>query len=142
MHILVTYFSQGGNTRISAEAIVEAAQGQPNEVSIKPIGKLTQVDVNDADVIFIGTWVQGYILFGVKPARAELWVPNLPSIEGKPVGVFCTYAFHPRGSLHKLSDMLAGRGANPVAQHAFHRSNLQQGAEAFVQQTLEAARRR
>lgn len=139
MKVLIIYLSQTGNTRTAAEGIAQAAHEMGHDVDVRTVGGTSQADVDAADVLFIGTWVQGYILFGVKPAKATLWVPNLPSLTGKPVGVFCTYAFHPRGSLGKLANMLRGRGANPVAEQAFHRSHLADGAEGFVQRTLEAA---
>jgi hypothetical protein len=90
--------------------------------------------------VIIGTWVQGFILFGVKPAEASLWVPSLPSLKGKPVGIFCTYLFNPRGSLKTLATMLEARGAAVVAQHAFHRSRPLAGTEAFVQSVLRAVK--
>jgi len=138
MKVLVLYLSQTGKTEAAAEGIAEAAQKLGHEVDVKSVGKVSQADVDGADLLFIGTWVQGLILFGVKPAKADLWVPNLPSLDGKPVGVFCTYAFNPRGSLDKLSDMLRGRGANPVTQQAFHRNKLTEGADYFVNRTIKA----
>jgi hypothetical protein len=95
--------------------------------------------VDKADVLLVGTWIQGFILFDVRPAGAELWVKALPSLGGKPVGVFCTYAFHPRGSLQALGTLLTGRGATIAGERAFHRRRPGDGAAAFVQHVLQAA---
>jgi flavodoxin len=142
MNVLVIYNSRNGNTQDAAEAIAQAADNQfHTTVSTKSVIEVQQADVEQADVIFVGTWVHGWILFGVRPAGAELWVPALPSLEGKPVGVFCTYAFNPRDSLRKLGAMLEERGATLLGQRAFHRNRPDEGAEHFAQSILESAKR-
>jgi flavodoxin len=141
MDILVLYQSRSGHTRAAAEAIAQAARDLNHEVNIKSVIEVRKADVEKAELLFIGTWIQGFILFGVKPAGADLWVPTLPSLEGKPVGIFCTYAFHPRGSLPALGAMLAARGASVLDQRAFHRSRPGDGAESFVQRVSQSAER-
>lgn len=141
MNILVLYQSRSGHTRDTAEAIAQAGRDLNYKVEVKSVIEVRKADVDHADALFVGTWVQGMILFGVRPAGAELWVPALPSLEGKPVGIFCTYAFNPRGSLQALGAMLAARGATILGQHAFHRSRPSDGAEPFVQSVLQSAER-
>jgi hypothetical protein len=87
-------------------------------------------------MLFVGPWVHGMVLFSVRPAGAEQWVPSLPPLSGKPVGIFCTYVFHPRGSLQALDEMLEARGATICAQRAFHRSRPGDGAEELVRSML------
>lgn len=139
MNVLVLYQSRQGHTRKTAEAIAQAARALNHNVNLKSVIEVRSVDVENADALFIGTWVQGFILFGVKPAGAELWVPSLPSLASKPVGIFCTYAFNPRGSLRALEAMLEARGATVVSQRAFHRSQPDNGTEFFVREVLGAA---
>jgi flavodoxin len=138
MNVLVMYQSRSGHTREAAEGIGSAVERLNHTVSVKSVIEVSQTDVENADVLFVGTWVHGLIFFGVRPAEAELWVPALPSLEGKPVGVFCTYRFNPRGSLRKLGTMLEGRGATILGQKAFHRSRTHDGVENFVQRVLAA----
>jgi flavodoxin len=139
MHILVLYQSRSGHTRHAAEAVARAARDLGHSAAVKSVIEARQADVEQADLLFIGTWVQGFILFGVKPAGADLWVPALPKLAGKPVAVFCTYAFNPRRSLDRLSDLLAAQGAVVVGRRAFHRRSPDDGAADFVRQTLSAA---
>lgn len=136
MNILVLYQSRQGHTRQAAENIAQVARGLGHEVTVKSVIEASKADVEKAGALFIGTWIQGFILFGVKPAGAAQWVPALPSLEGKPTGIFCTYAFNPRGSLQAFGSLLAAKGARIVAQRAFHRSRLDEGAEAFVRSVL------
>jgi flavodoxin len=141
MKILVLYQSRSGHTRQAAESVAQAVRDANHDVQIKSVIEVRKADVDNADVLFVGTWVHGLILFGVRPSGAELWVPALPPLTGKPVGIFCTYAFNPRGSLRILADMLAARGAIVVGQHAFHRSRTADGMQSFVQQVLQSAER-
>lgn len=141
MNVLVLYQSRSGHTRDVAEAIAEAARNLNYKVSVKSVAEARAADIENADTLFIGTWVHGLILFGVRPAGAESWVPTLPSLKGKKVGVFCTYAFSPRGSLRSLSAMLAERGATIVGQRAFHRKKLTEGLQMFVQSVLQSPER-
>ncbi len=138
MRVLVLYQSRGGNTRIAAEAVAKAARDEGHTVTTKSVIEVQKSDIENADALFIGTWIQGFILFGVKPAGATLWVPALPSLQGKPVGIFCTYAFNPRGSLQALGELLTAKGAHIVGQRAFHRSSVGEGAQAYVRSVLEA----
>lgn len=138
MNILVLYQSRNGHTRDAAEAIAQSARAMTHTVTIKSVIEVKKSDIETADVLFVGTWVQGFILFGVKPAGADLWVKALPSLAGKPVGIFCTYAFHPRSSLQTLGELLSARGATIVGQRAFHRRNPTDGTESFVRQMLQS----
>lgn len=141
MNVLVLYQSRHGHTRAAAEAIAQAARGLSHDASVQSVIQVSAADIARADMLFVGTWVQGFILFGVKPAGADLWVPALPSLEGKPVGTFCTYAVSPRGSLRALSAMLEARGATIVGQQAIHRRRPSHGAEAFARLVLGQAER-
>jgi flavodoxin len=141
MKALVVYESRAGHTRRAAEAIGQAARDQKCSVTIKSVIEVGKSDVEAADVLFVGTWVHGLILFGVRPAGADLWVPTLPSLTGKPVGVFCTYAFNPGSSLRTLGNLLSAQGARVMAQRAFHRSNPGSGAEPFVRMVLQSVER-
>ena len=139
MNVLVAYQSRGGHTRKVAEAIATAVKAQGHHVVVKPVSEVHTVDVQTANALFIGTWVQGLILFGVRPAGASRWVPGLPALKGKPIGVFCTYDFNPRGALHALATMLQGQGANILGERAFRGSNPVDGAEQFVESVLKVA---
>ncbi|MEK7813101.1 MAG: NAD(P)H-dependent oxidoreductase, partial [Candidatus Desantisbacteria bacterium] len=56
--ILVTYFSQGGNTEKLAEAVAKGAKGAKDEgcaVSLKVVTEVGNNDLVDADGIIVGS---------------------------------------------------------------------------------------
>ena len=55
MKILVTYFSQSGNTEKVAQSIWEGCEGQ--EVQIKPIKEVDPTSLGDYDLIFLGSGI-------------------------------------------------------------------------------------
>ena len=142
MNVLVIYNSRDGHTQELANRVAQSARAQNHDVDVKSVIEVNKNAIEDADFLFIGTWVHGFILFGVKPAGADLWVPSLPPLHSKPVALFCTYAFNPRKSLHTLGEMLTKQGAVIVGQHAFHRNRITDGVDPFVQQSLQAVTHR
>lgn len=137
MNILVLYNSRKGHTQSLAEHIVQIVTEKNHTARMKSIIEVQASDITSADMIFLGTWVHGMILFNVRPAGADLWVKNLPDFHQKPVALFCTYAFNPRNSLKMLGDLLKGRGARIIDQQAFHQKRLTTGLDAFVDRTLK-----
>lgn len=141
MNILVIYNSKNGHTQEVANKIARIARSLNHHAKVKSVAEVHRPDIVIADVIFVGTWVHGLVLFGVRPAGADLWVPALPSFEGKPVGIFCTYMFNPRSSLQMLSKLLEAQGASIRGQHALQRDHVDDGLEAFVEEIIISAHR-
>ncbi len=139
MEILVTYESRGGMTRRTAEAIAAAARGEGHHVVVIPTREATPKAVADADMLFVGSWVEGFVVAGVGPAKAaRRFLAGLASLDGKPAAAFCTYAFSPRGTLATMERALAAAGARVVGKQAFNRRRPEQGAEAFARSVLSA----
>jgi flavodoxin len=140
MKVLVTYESRGGTTRKAAEAVAKSAQTQGHTVAVKALAQVGRDDLAEQDLIFAGTWVEGFVLFGVGPARAaRSLIQAFPPLNGKPVAVFCTFAFNPRGTLGTLKGLLEAKGAKVVGQMAFNRRKPEEGADGFVRDALSAA---
>jgi hypothetical protein len=135
MRVVVAYESMTGNTKRAAELIGGAAQARGAEVAVRPVTQLDLQELADADVVFVGTWTDGFVLFGMRPGRAgRLWA--LPVLDHKPVAVFCTYAVNPGKVLAKEAAILEAKGARVVGSHAFRRTALDAGVEEFVDAVL------
>ena len=135
MNAVVAYHSTTGNTRRAAETIAAKLKTNGDEASIVLVEQLTTADVEAADVVFLGTWAQGLFLIGVRPAGIERWLPALPPLAGKPVGLFATYRLRPAGLLRKFADAVVSKGGRVVAAEAF-RPGDQERIEAFVKTVL------
>lgn len=139
MKVLVGYESRGGRTRRAATAIADACRADGHEVTLLPLAQVGRSEVDQCDVAAFGSWVEGLIFFGVKPARgATRWLDQAPSLAGKAVGVFVTYAVNPRGSLGLLRRGVESRGGKVVAEHGSRRQHPEAGAADFARRLLSA----
>ncbi len=118
--VLVCYESRGGRTEKAAEALAAEFSDAGHRVRTLPIGRVGPLELANADVIVIGTWVEGLVVAKVGPAKAMAdWLAALPRLGGKTVGIFCTFSVAPRGTLPAMRRVLQDKGADVVAQAAF-----------------------
>ncbi len=142
MNVVVLYESLTGNTRKAAELIGGAARAVGADASVRRItaSPLADLDIEElarADVVFVGTWTDGFIVAGMRPGRAgRLW--GLPVLDHKKVGVFCTYAVNPGKTLAKLARIMEAKGATVVARRGFRRDRLSTENPGFVEFVDEA----
>ena len=81
--------------------------------------------------MFIGTWVDGLVLFGHRPGRAGR-IRSMPVIDGKRVAAFATYAIHAGKALDRFARVLDERGATVVRLALLRRDRLEAGIAEFV----------
>jgi flavorubredoxin len=132
---VVIYESLTGNTARAARLIGEAVAGEGVDVTIYPITAIGLKDLAAADIVFVGTWVDGLVLFGHRPGRAGR-IRSMPVIDGKRVAAFMTYAIHAGKALDKFADVLSERGATVVARTLLRRDRLAAGLDEFVLDAL------
>jgi menaquinone-dependent protoporphyrinogen IX oxidase len=137
MKAVVLFESLTGNTRRAAELIGGALQTHEVEVKVRPIDAFDYHEVAVADVVFIGTWVDGFIVAGHRPGRAGK-LHKLPVLDRKPVAVFVTYAINPGKALDRTVRVLEGRGADVIARHQFRRDHIEREVPMFVTDSLNA----
>jgi hypothetical protein len=134
---VVIYESLTGNTARAARLIGEAVAAEGVDVSIYPITDIGLKELSAADIVFVGTWVDGLVLFGHRPGRAGR-IRQMPVIDGKRVAAFMTYAIHAGRALDRFADVLSERGADVVARTLLRRDRLHAGLDGFVQDALAA----
>lgn len=135
MRAVVIYESLTGNTARAARLIAEEVAAHGVDVSVYPITDIGLKDLAEADVVFVGTWVDGLILFGHRPGRAGR-IKSMPVVDGKRVAAFMTYAIHAGKALDRFSRVLTERGAVVVARGLLRRDRLDQGIEELVSEAL------
>jgi menaquinone-dependent protoporphyrinogen IX oxidase len=131
MKAVVLYESMTGNTRRAAGLIGGALAATGDDVTVRPVTDIDFHELAIADVVFVGTWVDGLVVFGQRPGRAgRVW--KLPVLDRKPVAVFCTYAINAGKALDKTAAILEAKGALIVGRRQFRRDRLEQGVTEFV----------
>ncbi|MCL4413420.1 MAG: hypothetical protein M1522_01525 [Actinobacteria bacterium] len=139
MSSMVVYESRSGHTKKAAEAIAAALQARGVEATATAVSATDPASASGADLLVLGTWVEGFIVVGVGPARpAKQWIDRLPQVAGTQAAVFCTYGVSPRGTLATMRSALEARGAGVVGEAAFSRRDPTAGVEAFVEKILAA----
>jgi hypothetical protein len=126
-----------GNTRRTATLIARELSAQGVSAVACPITAIDYQALSAADLVIVGTWTDGVVLFGQRPGRAHR-LRALPSIAGKRAVVFCTYAVDPGRTLDKLSDIVRDRGGDVIGGMAIRRTDLAGGARELVSRLLSA----
>lgn len=141
MEVLVAYESRGGRTRRAAEAVASAVRECGSNATLKALSETTAEDIEHSDAVAVGSWVEGFIVVKVGPAKAALEaVGRLPAMGGKPAAVFCTYAANPRTTLAILRRSLEAKGATVVAENASPRSHPDRGATELAERLCASPR--
>ena len=119
-HVLVAYESRGGRTAHAAGLIAGNLRDTGAVVRAVPLGQIGVADLLETDLLIIGTWVEGFVVAGVGPARAtQDWLAALPRLAGLRTATFCTYAVAPKGTLPAMREALEHRGMTITAEAAF-----------------------
>ena len=132
---VVIYESLTGHTARAARVIGEAVAAEGVEVAIYPITDIGLKNLAESDIVFVGTWVDGLVLFGHRPGRAGR-IRSMPVIDGKRVAAFMTYAIHAGRALDRFAEVLEERGATVVSRALLRRDRLETGIDDFVRSAL------
>lgn len=138
MRALVIHESLTGNTRAAARRMVDEFHREgwtATECSTK------QVDLaalQRADVVVVGTWVDGLLLVGQRPGGSGR-LSQLPLLGRKPTYAFVTYAIHPGRTLEKLTALLERRDADVQGSMTIRRDHLEAGCRDFVERVTSVA---
>jgi hypothetical protein len=90
-----------------------------------------------SDVVLIGTWVHGAFVFAQAP-WGDAAIRNLPSLAGKKVANFCTFALNPGRTLDIMASSAGILGADVIGGLALHRSKLAQHTEELAARLTDA----
>ncbi len=118
--VLVCYESQGGHTARAAEEVAASLMAAGDRAVVRPVSKVSAADLSSADLVVIGSWVEGFVVAGVGPAKTtRRWLEGLPRLPGKRVAIFCTYGVSPKATLPVMRRTLEAKAATVVTQAAF-----------------------
>ena len=132
---VVIYESLTGNTAKAGHAIAASLTAGGIATRAFPITKIDYQALSDADLVVVGSWVDGLIFVGQRPGRIGRIV-SMPSLVGKKAVVYVTYAIDPGRSLQKLSDVVEARGADLLGGESIRRDRLHSGVADLVDRIL------
>lgn len=132
----MTYRSRTGNTEAAAEYIGGEFASRGHDVAVRPYDGIDFGEVAEADLVCVGTWVDGLVLFGHRPAETGK-LREIPMLWHKPTAAFMTYAINPGDCIDTFADWLETElGANVIAGEALKAKHIAQLAPKFVDDIL------
>ncbi len=137
MKAIVIYESLTGNTRKAGEMIAAELNASGIETVSCSMRQIALPQLAEADLVIVGSWVDGLFFVGQKPAGVRRLV-NMPVIDGKKTAVYLTYALDKGSALQQFSDMVERRGGDVIGGMAIKRSKLEEGAVEFVDRLVGA----
>jgi len=127
-----------GNTWKAADKVADLlAQERWTITGLSKVKQPDYASIQEADLVLVGTWVHGAFVFGQAPWAVSN-IANLPSMRGKRVAGFCTFALDPGNALDKLNQALGDTGAYVIGGLAMSRGKLDQHSEIFAERLLDA----
>ena len=131
MDAVIIYESLTGTTQRAARLIGDGFYDHQIGTQLFPLATVDPAAVAAADVVIVGTWTDGLLIVGQKPAKAKK-LEQLPALAGKPCFVFCTYAIHPGKTLEKLSHIVTELGGNVLGGLTVRRDHVDDDIADFV----------
>ncbi len=136
MQAVVIFESLTGNTAKAGRAIAAHLSARGLPTTAFPITRIDYQALSDADLVIVGSWVDGLVVVGQRPGRLGR-VKAMPALDGKRAIVYLTYAIDPGKALQKMSDAVTARGAEVLGGQVIRRDKLDSGVADFVARVLD-----
>jgi glutamate synthase (NADPH) small chain len=138
--VLVAYESRGGRTARAAGLIAEGLRATGAVVRAVPLAQAGIPDLAETDLLIIGTWVEGFVVAGVRAAGAtRAWLAGLPRLPGLRTATFCTFAVAPKGALAAMRQELEDRGMVVLSEDAFGPGHIDGDVARFTRELRATA---
>src|SRR5687767_10516067 len=135
MQAVVIYESLTGNTRRAAGMIAERLTAEGIATVAMPITEIDYQALQAADLVIVGSWVDGLFVIGQRPGRSGR-IRSMPALGGKKAVVYLTYALDPGKALEKMAATVEARGADVLGGLTIRRDKLTAGVDDFVDRVL------
>jgi hypothetical protein len=134
---IVIYESLTGRTARAAELIAQGLTVEGVPTMACPITDIDYQVLAQADLVVVGSWVDGIFVVGQRPGR-QARIRSMPALAGKKAVVYLTYALDPGKALDKLAAAVEARGADVLGGMTIRRDKLTEGAQDLVDRILGA----
>mgnify|MGYP006275787145 CR=1 FL=1 len=107
MNAFILYNSKHGTTKGYAESISHFLDENKVANKVAAIDNFNEEDINNADVVFLGSWTSGLFFFGQHPDKKwKDFVSSLPDMKDKQVNLFTTYKLLTGSMFRKMQESL------------------------------------
>lgn len=138
MNALVIHESLTGNTEEAARIIVDELKSLGWEASDCSSRQVDLAALQKADVVVVGTWVDGLIIAAHRPGGKGR-LTALPLLANKPTYVYVTYAVNPGNTLDKLTEVIEDQHGDVRGGMTIHRRRLESESREFAQRVASVA---
>lgn len=146
--VVVVCESQRGRASAVAEAARDAVRARGFEATVGVMEDVAPSTIAAADALIAGCWMPGKAPFGDEPMQRMMdWIESLDPLDGKPIGIFCTYRFFPHTfsdtatrtaeTEHLLQARFEGKGGRIAAKRSIHVNSITEDTAALVESVLE-----
>ena len=135
MNAVVIYESLTGNTARAGRAIAAGLTQAGLPTQAYPITAIDYQALADADLVVVGSWVDGLFVVGQRPGRFGR-IKGMPALAGKKAVVYLTYALDPGKALQKMSDAVSALGAEVLGGQVIRRDKLVEGVDELTDRIL------
>ena len=133
MNVAIVYDSRTGTTLKAAEAMAKMIEENGHHCSVKLVTQADPAEVSEADLICVGTWVEGLFIIFQHPTAATMdFVDRLDNLTGKKVVVFCTHKLAAGSTMRRMAKALEKKGASVVGQFKFRGPEPNEDFAKFV----------
>ncbi len=132
MDAVIIYESLTGTTQRAAHLIGDGFYDHRIGTQCFNVNTVDAAAVAAADLVIVGTWTDGLLIVGQKPARKKKIDQNLPDLAGKRCLVYCTYAIHPGKTISKLTKVVSAHGGDVIGGLTIRRDHLEADVASFV----------
>ncbi len=120
MKVAIVYDSRTGTTARAAEAMGAIFEQEGHDFTAQPLVRADPGKVSTADLICIGSWVQGLFIILQHPTEDSMgFIDSLGDLSGKRAVVFCTYKLAIGSTLSKMAGALEAKGARVIGRFKY-----------------------
>jgi len=137
MRALIVYHSRKGTTRKFAEKIAEKLFSKNVEVITKDIEKTTHSDLENCDILYMGSWTNGRFLFNQKPAHE--WVnfaEKLPKADNKKTVLFTTYSLKTGSMFRNMKKYILPKGYKVIGSMKSRNGKMNYYSDVILRYSL------
>lgn len=124
MNVEIVYDSRTGTTAEAANKMGAELESQGHQVRVQYIGQADPAEITQADLICVGSWVQGLFIIAQHPTQSMMqFIDKLGDLSGKQVIVFCTYKLAAGSTMKQMATALEAKGATVIAQFKYRNAD-------------------